>query len=391
MTMENGILEKVDAIYNKVVEGKELTEEQKNEIVEALEQMDQSPQTQAMRNVLSGVVDREPVELEEGQGYVTTNDQGQLVKVEAPEYKSDSLTDIMAGSTDDKTAESLKKAIGTYNLSDSDILETLTIVNRYKSGEKFSIYNALPDSLKRLVNINCGSGNKQHRQLYAKMLIEAFIADANLEKEFVDFNTSLQKELDIPSLMDMYNDHIKEVMETKLLEKAAAMEEKDPNAAKLLRDVSAAFTDSYTYKKLVEYLENNKKFTKKISREVDKYNRYCNDLNYMSSKSEFVINDVSLMLPVLDKVLPETLDIDGDIFLITNVNIKKFIVAFCSSCAFMDKTNTVHNAYIYYFIKNILTLEYSEVEKNEFAQTIINNIVETMKTILKMEKEYNRG
>lgn len=267
------------------------------------------------------------------------------------------------------------------DISDESAVKLLNTISAYTKGEKPSkLLATLPDEFKKMVNdLYASSQGQMSKSKILAFLLDNFIAEANLEKEIVDFQTTMEKTLDIPSIIDMYSEHIKEIMEEKTLESADRLEaagEKDK--ADLLRKVSEAFTDTYTFRSLRLHLHNDRKARNHITKDVKNYTKFCRNFNLKNESSKFAINDVSLMAPILVRVLD-----------ISEESAKKFVILFCKRCENLSSSDVVDCAYMYYFIKNILTLDYINEAKTDFSVNLIKSIDDMINEIIDVEVKHN--
>ena len=327
-------------------------------------------------------------ELEEGTTLISvdpkTGKRETLLCEDKEEYninKDAALEDI--DPEDDTFKQAVLNTSKESNISDTTAYQLLDLMLRIKKGEHITnLYAKLPDELKvgidKMYNSDCGATKNQ----LAEIILHEFMSESALEKEIIDFQTAMQNTLNIPDILDMYTEHIKDVMEVKTLESANRLEEGgEVDKANLLRKVSATFTDSYTYKSLLEFLVSNRKARNRITKDLPDYNTFCYNFNNMNSKSRFAINDVSQVAPVLERVIDDTS--------ITPNDIKKFVILFCKQCDNYNPDGVVEAAYMYYFIKNIVTLDYIEELKTDFSKEIRSNIIETIHTIKKYEDDNN--
>lgn len=264
--------------------------------------------------------------------------------------------------------------------SKDDIIQVINIAKRYKDGEDFSIFGAMPDNLKKIIRLQAGTLNKSDINLCAKMLIEEFCTEVfsvTMEKECIDFNAAIKEALSIPDITTLYTEHIKEKMEVDLINKADALQEEFPNAAKVLRDCSAAFTDSHTFSKMREAIKG--KVKRKLYKDNDFYNRYCNEFNTKNEKSKFKINDIFEVGRVLSLLSP-VIGIDDE-------DIKMFVILLCKTCSNMDSNNTADGIFMYYSIRNILNMEHHDLlspiskKPDGFDADVISNIQSLIKDI----------
>ena len=133
----------------------------------------------------------------------------------------------------------------------------------------------------------------------------------------------------------------------------------------MIRD---AFIESYTFKEMRELYAKHKIKVKKIM--LEKFKRTCMEFNVKYQKSQNIIQDVQLIERALDRHAAKKFDM---------VVINEFICVFIlyTQMKNMDPNNIVDHTFMYYFIQNILTLDYYDKnnEKDaEFHDQLINNI-----------------
>lgn len=285
--------------------------------------------------------------------------------------------DNIIDGTDEELLDSVTIKEETYSklnelgMSEEDAIILTKLITRRLNKEKFSIYKELPNSIKNMVRSMCGSNNINQLQACSEMVLDQFISELKIEQEFIDFQKTLKKEMDIPNLVDMYGEYLKESMEVKLIEKANQIQETDPEKAKILLEISAAYSDSYTFARQLKAFANNDKECRRLDKEVKKYNRYCTEFNYKYKDTKFKINDIKLMEPTLRRVFEDS---------VYNSYIKEFIILFCRICRNLDANNVVEHSFMYYTIKNILSLDYLDIHSDMYS-TIKNNIEIVLKII----------
>lgn len=342
-----------------------------------------------IREILNGDV---PDELKTADGEiipdlaVAENYDADLFDLVHKEAENINLIDIAINGIENNTIdieELVSRSNGIFpDVSREDVLDLIKVAKRYKDGEEFSIYNALPEGIKKVIKMeSAASGvNATSLNLFAKMLIEEFcveVFDVTMEKEAIDFNVALKQALNIPDITQLYEGYIREKMEVELIQKADALQEEFPNGAAVLRRCSEAFTDSYTLTRMRAAITG--KTRRKLYKDNEFYNRYCNEFNASIKGSKFRINDVFELGRVLDKLSP-IIGIDKE-------DVLMFVILFCKTCVHLDSNDTADALFMYYSIRNILNMEHHGLvgeEKNEpdeFDQTLINNIASLINDI----------
>ena len=262
------------------------------------------------------------------------------------------------------------------NLSAEDAMQLLNVLHRHANGERFSKFNALPTSVQEMIKTagaEMGVTSPEQLRFFTNTMLDEFIQDAAFNKEIIDFEESIKKELNIPSLVDMHSEYIKDAMEKELLERADKLEADGKTIeADKLRKVSAAFTSSYTYDKLYYVMEHDRKVRSRLAKDVEKYRRFCDDFVYKYRDTQFNIHDIALCLPILQRKFPHR----------TLNELTMFVNTMWKSMENLSLKDLESNIYAYYLIKNIMSLDYIEDSaKTGFTDTIMNNIEDVIDKI----------
>lgn len=272
------------------------------------------------------------------------------------------------------------------DLSDEDASMLLDLITRYNKDKTIKVYNSLPQKMKKVVaEIHSGMSNIPIESI-AKDILQAFIQEANFEKELDDFNASLSKATDTPAIADMYSEHVKEMMEVKLIDLAEKMKENgEHERSQMFFRISSMFTSSYTFDYLREFMKTNKSARNHITKDLDKFSKFCRDVNLRNesrngkTEHHFIYNDMNDTLVVLKDILTHRSEDD----------IKKFLIVLSKSFIDTPITDLAMSSYVYYSIKNIIVLAYVEENKTEFCKEYIKNIDEMITHILTVEEEHN--
>lgn len=272
----------------------------------------------------------------------------------------------------DEEAEVLKSGLkDTFKISDNDVLQMLDVIKRYRKNEKFSVFNALPDSIKVMVRQQIGEAavDRANLNLFSKLMIEEFVTeilDKGVEHDIIDFQKSIQETLgSIPNIVEMYSDTIRENMEQELIKKAEEIQETNPEGAAIYRGCAKAFTDSYTFTRQREILKDGK-VRRKLYKEEYAYKRYCDEFNCKNEKTQFSIRDIYKLGQSMITSIAPMLDLDEH-------DVATFVILFIKSCRDLDHNKTEDAMYMYYSIFNIINLEYYD-GKGEFGRIVLTNI-----------------
>lgn len=285
------------------------------------------------------------------------------------------ISDILDNTAEVKLAEatesSMKTVLEDLGLEDEkEIFEFIKVINKFKKGEKV-YYMELPKMVKSMVDTLYQTSPKgSNKQTIVNDILKFFINEMTFEQEFIDFQDALNKEMEaLPDFMEIYTDHMKDAMEVELIKAADKLEETDPSAANKLRAISNAFIESYTFKLMIDAFENNDKITRRLDKELSKYNHYLRSFKIKYDNHKFSITDPSL---VIDTLLRKT-DYTED-------EIKEFLILFFKISMNFSPDIISEHAYMYYTLKNIISLDFLD-EESEFAGELYNNLNKVFKFI----------
>ena len=280
---------------------------------------------------------------------------------------------------------------------DASLKQLFSVVERFRRRENFSYYNALPDFFKKEIDgyVDVGAAEnganynttKQLKNQLAKELLNTIVTNNYSTKAFADISkftvSEINKEKEkLGGSIHEYNTKLRQEYEVGFIEKAEALEASDEEGAaetaQKLRQASRMFTQSYTYEDMYEAYKNGKIKVKSI--QVEKISRTCQEFNRKYYNNTFKINDVTMIIGVLDRVLEEKYNITA---------IKKFVVAFINYTKNFRPENIHEHVFMYYFIQHILALEVKvhETSQIEFNELLIQKINKFLDLIIKKDEE----
>lgn len=270
------------------------------------------------------------------------------------------------------------------NVDAQDALKLIEVMNRYKSGEKFNVFEALPDSLKQAISAEAMSvgADKATINFFAKSFINDLVNNTYLDKEIQDFNEEL-KEVLAPmnniagTIMDEYSDEVYHKFTNNLEEKANEIQDSDPDKANELREVSKAFNDAISLKRVCDMIEKTPSIINKAYKNArDNWTRFCNEYN----------EKVSLVSPS-----PRTIQYYETGLFNTNFS-KDYSLAYMRTVivlvantvlkAIEENTLTEH-VYAYYASNSMYTIAFTA--NNSEVNTIVMN---ALKSIFEKVDEY---
>lgn len=344
---------------------------------------------------------------ETDQDVVIGSKVGEMPKVMKLKESDSDIIEVLDGKTEDEDALKALAIEGAENdlgLTEDEAVSFGEAVLRYRAGEDFNYYGALPNKLKLMVDQLAASVQlpKTQRNHIVAQLFDEFINDHELEDIFVDFDKSIKQAMQLPSAEDMYLENMRDVMTNKLQEMADTIRAEDSEKADTLIKIKNAYIESTTFERLIKAYNESGRVRKAVRRDVDKVNRYLDEYNFRNNKTIFKMSDANVMMLALKKVLiedkrmlifveseEENVEQDYTDLDITEQDIAKFLILFCKTSENLDPHNIVDAAYMYYGMKNIIMLMHTEETKTAFAGELISNIVNVIKLIRNKEEEYN--
>lgn len=179
------------------------------------------------------------------------------VPMSAEEFNDVPATDISL--PDDVITETL---MSQYNdVSVQDAAQLIEVMNRYKAGEKFNVFEALPMAIKTIILKEAASvgADKSTINFFAKTFINDLVNNTYLDREIQDFNAEIKEALApmgniVGTMMDEYNDEVYQKFTTNLETKAKEIENELPDKAKQLILISKNFKEATNMSRLIDYV-----------------------------------------------------------------------------------------------------------------------------------------
>lgn len=392
-----------DAVSNNTQEDGKLTDENVNSILDAMKDSEDKD----LLNILAMPdVELDPDEFETKEVMVSYNPatgEKNPVDDDMVDYEHKDAKNLLDVLEDDDLSSLGSKYIideivlteelsGKFNLETEEAIKFARVVNRVKSGEKFNIYRELPNSIKFTIDKECleneAIGN-QTRNMMAKFIVDEFIRDYEIDQDLIDLEESLQEAIaEKDAGMKQLSDEITETYVDMLISRMDAFydladkaREESPEKAKLLTDMGDACKDSINLEGLKAAIEKGIKI-----KPIDKTQpeRIFKDFNFKYVNHKMNINDVTAVPSVLDRHLDKEKYSHEDIL--------RFTLCFCKYCRLMTPDNLVDHTFMYYFVKNIVSLDFlvtaakepeeGDVNKSyDLYNSIISNISECINLI----------
>lgn len=315
----------------------------------------------------------------------TFDDYGRMIEMKPMEESKGLVKDEIITNKDVKISEEdidkdsfAENMMSNYGVSEEDSLAVFNIMMQYSKDKKYPVYTNLPLSFKKIIDnlaLATGATKPSEKATVAKMVIDSFYSDVMAEQAIVDFEKTLSKEMSTENLFGMFAEDTKNNMEVKLREQAHKIKQEAKNHEKYSKEerkkmeekasqlikISEIYTDAFNFKSLRMALEEGT--IRRLDKKVKHLKKYMEDFNYKYKDSKFGINSVMLIRPVLIRVFTE----------VEVSTIDEFIVLFCEYCKNMNPDNIENHTFMYYTIKNILSLNYI-LEDNPIAIELISNL-----------------
>lgn len=349
----------------------QLTDEQVNSLAKTMEE-NLHPDLKALREIEKGNIPEELLEEEEEKTqYARVDEHGNIVGYVDPELECDLISAATMEDIDKKMSDPqnvMKAMQKTYDLKHSDLnianVQALTdLVKRKEKGDKI-YYSDLPDVFKTRIAQTISSegggaymGNKEIKNQMAEALIDnihmQLISD-QMENTVVDMQNSIKNYM-TKELGEMFNTSRSQQHKI-MLEQMPLLASKaeDPQKADILLKVSDAYKQAYTLEDMFNSYCKGKPKIKSI--DVEKIQKHYFTFNDKYRKSKWVIRDVAMLAPILDRNLDKDIDMK---------DILTFIAIFLKYTEMknMNPENIWDHAFMYYVVFNIASLDiYKKVD-----------------------------
>ena len=295
------------------------------------------------------------------------NDEGMTVE---------EINDVPASTlkVDDKL---ITKALNDkYNITDEDALQLIRVMNRYKAGENFDVFESLPISLKSIITKSAmeAGADKSLINFFAKTFINDLVSDVYMDYEFTNFQNEL-KEVSKPlgnivgTIMDEYTDELIAKFETNMRDTAKSIEENDPDKAAQLYRVANNFADTYTLDRLYTLIITKRNIVNIAYKEGrDNWNKVVHEFKKSYSNFKPALKDITFVVNSITKLgYPES--IAKTLAVLVYMTIKESI-----------SINTVEeHVYSYYILNGFFNLSLSADNSK-----LLNNLKNGISTIIYM-------
>ena len=298
------------------------------------------------------------------------------------------VEDIMRNGTSElsplpETSKIENELKDVYDLSDEEIVKMITLLNKLQNKEKFSVYNSMPEKMQNLVKAAMASNSipptMENRNIVAKALIEDVLTDIKNEDTFIEFNEAMKEIAKIPSILDFHAENYREIMEDKFIQLAEEYKDTKPEVSASMISISNAWKDTYSFIRQNTRLDNSERVRNRVIKNTRDYNKYVESFNWKAKDSKYIINDISLVTRALGTFFGNKYS--EEIY-------KAFTILLCMVCDGLDFNKPDEVCFIYYSIKNIISLEFVNKEKLlSFNEILVENITKLLDRIVALDNE----
>lgn len=265
------------------------------------------------------------------------------------------------------------------DVTSQDALKLIEVMNRYKSGEKFNVFEALPDSLKQAISAEAMSvgADKATINFFAKSFINDLVNNTYIDEEIKDFNKELTEVLApmnniAGTIMDEYSDEVYHKFTDKLEDKADEIQDTNPDKADELREISKAFNDAIALNRIHDAIDETPSIINKAYKEArDSWNKFCDNYNKKISS----VNPSPRPISYYETGLSSS----GVFIGYPDGYLRTIIVLVANSVSnAIDKNTLTEQVYAYYASNAMYTIAFTanNSEVNTIVTNSLNSIVE---------------
>lgn len=312
---------------------------------------------------------------------------------EAKELKEADLApdelDQLDGRNEKILTEGAKKTAEAYQLTDEEADNIAQILLIYKNNKKMNVYAQMIPSMKARINKMCLETNIPLSQanMVAKYMMDQFLSTASADEEFIDIEKTIERAMKIPSMADIYLEHVNDTIDVKLPLMAEEIQQRDPEKAKVLLNIRDQYYASVLCSRLRDMYDNNTRLRKLVRRNssTNEVLSLAKEVNYFNSKTQFKMPDCTTVRNILFNIMKER-GVDYDVI---DDFVNKFCTLLFGAASYLDLSDIVDASFYYYSIKNISMLSYVGDKLSDFSAELISNITITMLYICRREADFN--
>lgn len=276
--------------------------------------------------------------------------------------------------TVEEKEKDIKEVLEPYDLDTESMMQMMTIIEEYKSGNTSCLYSRLPKKIQDIVNgilLNEVNGQINYKQLnsmrnnISKMLVDDFINDAKISAAVDEFNAEIATTVN--EMNEQYDTMMGDAIDS-VFNRIEEIRLENPEQAERIELVKKAFDNASTFEKQLEFAKNIS--PKKLQKHLV---RFADDVYYFNKRVNnntfgVKINNIEELIPIIKFALPQY----------TEEDIKKFIICICRTIEDIDTIEGI--SYEYRMISSIYRYKFTNID--EKGEVIFENISKVIDVIL---------
>jgi len=282
--------------------------------------------------------------------------------------------------------ESVKGSAAGFDLTDDEAENIAKLIILYKNNKRMNVYAEMIPSMKARINKLCFESSIPITEAnnVARYMMDQFLSTASEDEEFVDIEKSLEEAMKIPSLIDIYTEHVNENMNIRLPAMAEEIRKTDPEKADLLLKVCDQYNNAFLFSKLRDMYDEKSGLRKSVRKKYQPsdIDTYCRRVNYYNDKTKFKMPDATPILGIVSNLFER----DKNIY---PSDVAKFTTLLLEAISYLNLDDLLDAAFAYYLLKNVSMLSYVGDKLSDFSAELISNIKITIYYIRIREDEFN--
>lgn len=275
---------------------------------------------------------------------------------------------------DDNITKALEE---NYGISDAkEAFQLIDVMKRYKNKEKFNVFEALPESIKSIIQKEAMENgiDRSAMNFFAKSFINDLVSNSYMETVVKDFQQEMNEVLEplnniAGTMIDEYSDELYDKFTVTLLQKAEEIKDTEPEKYETIIRTSEAFKQAVGLDRVIETITNKPSLINRAYKTArDRWDRFVSDYTEAIAKvnpSPKSIEDIMMGVLYMFKGKTENLD---------TVLIRSIIVLIGNSVIeAINKDSVEERAYAYYSTLSLFTAGYT-AKGNKSRDITVNGI-----------------
>lgn len=281
------------------------------------------------------------------------------------EVEQPNIIEAISNEASKVVKEEYQRVVNSLMLNDLDeheLMQLYQVAIKSKTQRDFNLLAALPKKIYDNIIINCRNMrvSRDAVGIYAKMLVDQLLEDKELEDMCKEFMSEFDSAMTFPEITDMYSEHIRDKIEKGFI--GIAEQTENPVEKQIMLDSAQAYTDSYTLVRQLKLLEDDL-FIKRLAKKIRRYERGCDDFDWVMSKS--VVHTYSIRAVI--ELLPRVIQINEN-------QAKAFVVMLTEVCKNITPEDKPGIWFMYSSVSNIVNLSRTSHTKTAFSKECMDHL-----------------